>query len=95
MAEYIERDALMLHITEVKILLRGDSDWLRGCRDALQAIGELVQTAPAADVVEVVRCKDCEYYEDEECVCPYIFMSDAAHLYPSEDDFCNYGKRKE
>lgn len=49
----------------------------------------------AVDAVEVVRCKDCEYYEAEECVNPYIFMSDGAHLYTGINDFCSYGERKE
>ena len=45
--------------------------------------------------VEVVRCKDCEYFEAEECVNPYIFMSDGAHLYTGVNDFCNHGERKD
>lgn len=44
------------------------------------------------DAVEVVRCKDCEYYENEECVNPYIWMSDGAHLWPDEDFYCAKGE---
>lgn len=47
------------------------------------------------DDVEVVRCKDCEYYEYDECGNPYIFMSDGAHLYTDPNDFCSYGERRE
>jgi hypothetical protein len=46
------------------------------------------------DVVKVVRCKDCEYYENEECVNPYIWMSDGAHLWPDEDFYCAKGERR-
>lgn len=46
------------------------------------------------DEVNVVRCKDCEYYEGDECVNPYIWMSDGAHLYTDPDDFCSYGERR-
>lgn len=49
---------------------------------------------PDADAVEVVRCKDCEYYENGECVSPYIYMSDGAHLWPDEDFYCSYGERR-
>ena len=36
----------------------------RGIIDALQAI---ISDIPAADVVEVVRCKDCAYYNTTGC----------------------------
>lgn len=55
MAEYIEREALLLGIAGVKVHMNGKSDWIKGYRDALQAMGEEVQEFPAADVVEVVR----------------------------------------
>lgn len=44
---------------------------------------------------EIVRCKDCGHYENEECCCPYLWMSDGAHLWPSADDFCVYGERRD
>ena len=47
------------------------------------------------EATSVVNCGDCEYYNNDECDCPYILMSDSAHLYPSPDDYCNYGKRRE
>ena len=54
----------------------------------------VINHAPAVDAVPVVRCKDCEYYEAEECGNPYIFMSDGAHMYTGANDFCSYGERK-
>lgn len=60
-------------------------------------INKLLQDTPAVDVVEVVRCKDCESYIrypkledfDGRCVgCIYPHDTD-------EDDYCSYGKRKE
>lgn len=52
------------------------------------------------DMVEVVRCKDCKYYElDEgdmlgECHCKRIPMNYSGELYPERDYFCAYGERK-
>lgn len=49
--------------------------------------------------VEVVRCKDCKYFEiDEEdelgeCKCGYITVSYNGALYPHRTDFCSYGER--
>lgn len=44
-----------------------------------------------ADVVEVVRCKDCTWYIGRRCGNPFGLKSD--HIIPSE--FCSNGERKE
>lgn len=54
---------------------------------------------PAADVVEVVRCKDCIYHtEDNECANGrWDNWSNSDYgLYPEalEMDYCSYGVRK-
>ena len=55
---------------------------------------EVVAKAPKADVVEVVRCKDCVYWEEHDgemfCNCWANLMTDTA-----EYDYCSYGERKE
>ena len=55
---------------------------------------------PAADVVEVVRCKDCEYCEErhyeENGEMPYIkFTCKWSSYSHSPNDFCSLGERKE
>lgn len=54
------------------------------------------------DLVEVVRCKDCEYYETKNslgtqgiCMCGEKEMNYAGEFYPYENDYCSYGVRKE
>lgn len=47
----------------------------------------LIDTEPTADVVEVVRCKDCKYKERERCGLTRYTVR--------EYDFCSYGERKE
>ena len=42
------------------------------------------------DVEVVVRCKDCKYYYSTEIATASIMCS---HMH--EDDFCNYGERRE
>ena len=46
-----------------------------------------------ADVVEVVRCKDCKYWDiDERCNCKMHEDGDTLWV---ENDFCSYGTPKE
>ena len=75
-------------------------------------LGDLVDTfgdIPAADVVEVVRCRDCKYWGDESGKLPrsdgVLFARCKVHNYlldgrhtgwcPTENDFCSYGERKD
>lgn len=94
--EYIERRALD---TELQNLVR---EYNRNCESdessgAFEALYRL-RLAPAADVVEVVRCKDC-------CLAgmvvdiignPHLFCMRSRNKAEVEfDDFCSYGERKD
>ena len=49
-------------------------------------IVSLIEKQPTADVVEVVRCKDCTEWDKDEYEC--------SHWYGfREDDYCIYGER--
>lgn len=81
--EYIEREALIAEYDRVHIGAPG------GAR-------KLMVDAPAADVVEVVRCKDCKYYETHQPIHKKVCEKNDGHLIPvNPDDFCSYGERKE
>lgn len=95
MAEYVEREAVIKDIEE-NFCVESISEQDKGIRIALKYI----KNFPAADVVEVVRCKDCKFhrevhYEDEgEPPC----IKHVCKLYKRAmqlDDFCSYGERKE
>ena len=84
MKEYIEREALLArYYAEHK----GPAGNAR----------RLIVEAPAADVVEVVRCKDCKYWkcyggqyaDDGECW--HLGELDCC-MY--KDDYCSKGSRK-
>ena len=89
-AEYIDRR--QIHYTWWQ---KQDGTFTDGV--TLQSV---IDDMPTADVVSVVRCKDCKYFEidegDElgECKCGYISLSYSGVLYPHRTDFCNYGERK-
>jgi hypothetical protein len=64
-----------------------------GCDAYLRDIKELIRRIPAADVVEVVRCKDCKH-------CNYLFgksplcLGGAAWKPIKENDYCAWGERR-
>ena len=59
-----------------------------------------VESAPAVDAVEVVRCRDCKWFAENNCGEWYgcwLFNAILANERdrPMEYDFCSYGERKE
>ena len=89
MAEYIEREALLEKAEEI--------EWWNettGFYDHIRIVHAYdVEDAPAADVVEVVRCKDCQHarqtvYGNYHCLVDH-------RLAHEETDYCSYGERKE
>lgn len=49
----------------------------------------LIYNAPTADVVDVVRCKDCKWYDGNEC------FEQLGLVCARDDDFCSWGERRE
>ena len=98
MAEYIEREAL---INQIRLTVNRSSVGETSFNDiSAKTICSLILEAPAADVVEVVRCKDCVYgkgndYEGNIKV-PFMYHCTYDDLsYNGAEHFCSYGKRKE
>ena len=54
-------------------------------RDVMKCINKL----PTVEVVEVVRCKDCKYWRDDDCK-----NDDHGYCPKSENDFCPWGERR-
>ena len=56
-----------------------------------------IKAMPSADVVQVVRCKDCEWAV-KSTELPGWYMckcEEAFDYYAKPDDFCSHGERKE
>ena len=68
-----------------------------------------IEAAPTVDAVEVLRCRDCKYWGDEDGKLQrsdgVLFARCKVHNYlidgrhtgwcPTENDFCSYGERNE
>mgnify|MGYP006874779584 CR=1 FL=1 len=69
----------------------------RGCGKSILHLAKAwlfneVNKAPTIDAVEVVRCKDCRYWDDDRR-CNGI-KNGLVLGYTAGDDFCSYGERK-
>jgi len=81
MPEYINREALKDYVSSLSTHALVDwSPW--GVMSAIDHI-------PAADVVAVVRCRDCVYWRGENDICKGICLDFSA------DGYCSEGKRKD
>lgn len=86
MAEYIKTtDA----ITTTWMILRGMGYAAEDNPDMVKTVAAVFNTAPAADVVEVVRCQDCVHWRGENDICKGIGIDFSA------DGYCSEGKRKD
>ena len=57
-------------------------------------VKSMIDKQPAADVVEVVRCKDCEHGQYMPSCSMYLCRCTGWKLRYA-DDYCNYGERKD
>jgi hypothetical protein len=97
MARYIDADVFVECLKQMYCKNCNNYHGVRckGCN--IDDVIDFIEDAPTADVVDVVRCKDCIYktvtkdgeYNPEDIVCEY-HMSDGF----DSDDYCSYGKRK-
>ena len=79
MAEYITKKAAIKAVDNAPIELF-QSEW--------EEIEEAINAVPAADVVPVVRCKECAHLF-------YTMCAACGFLPRKPNDFCSYGERKD
>ena len=97
MARYIEEDML---ISLIKMGECNDyTEYCKGRNGGIAFAVERIKQQPTADVVKVVRCKDCDNWTDEngrEGLCQvWSDFEDAHYRYTPKDGYCSEGERKE
>ena len=91
--EYISREAA---IEEIDKWLDTVGTALVG--KGLSYYGELIgciEDARAADVAEVVRCKDCKNLVNTTINANCFLICDISDMEIAPEDFCSYGERRE
>ena len=93
MAEYIEREALIkkLRIMPIPKQAGSANTWLDNCAAGVNAAIREVASFPAADVVQVLRCKDCKDWGPRTGGVPICWET---YEPMPPDGFCSIGERK-
>ena len=103
MAEYLERKAainrIKEYVSDVYDIDLDDAKQFSGysraenyCEGLYEAT-ELIDDMPAADVMPVVRCKDCESAEESDDH-KYVICCNLG-VGMEKDDYCSHGVRKD
>ena len=92
MTEYITKEQAIGEVWDA-FTSRDDPDLGR-------VIEENIERLPAADVVEVVRCKDCRYFTPQAGwgggQCSYLEDKfELSEVLMFDDDYCSDGERKD
>ena len=86
MSDYITKEEVL------NLLTPSDA---RICDSYIRLVKEEIKLRPTADVVEVVRCKDCKYWNDAG-LCKKHSNPIVGAIYGTDaDDYCSEGKRKD
>lgn len=95
MAEYIERESLLkemlgLHTIPVYIGHVTDEDKM------FETMVDVVKEHPTADVVEVVRCKDCKRYKTDSYYCQKTKQGycELDNNVKQKQGYCSHGERR-
>lgn len=82
MAEYINRASLINHLNTF------------APEHYNSLVNDLILKEPAADVVEVVRCKDCIHYDGRLCHNPNTFDDEKTAGNTTDMWYCADGEKK-
>ena len=103
MTVYLEREALReemegtdwYHINKDGKLTSGASGIEEALYKADDVYGVIYKQPAKADVVEVVRCKECKRFENNKEAYVTYCKKGNGFMPVKPDDFCSYGERKD
>lgn len=94
MSRYIDADKLKEKLDSFILTNETPTNYNCGYDDCLTAVLDTLADTPTADVVSVVRCKDCRLAVEDIMIegCYLCYDNGMIH---QPDDFCSYGERKD
>lgn len=85
MSRYIDAD-------EIQYIMLYKENWITNTGIEKQGVWkDDIDMIPTADVVEVVRCKDCKWWDNEDDAerCTHKYNA----MWAKPDEYCSYGER--
>jgi hypothetical protein len=82
----------LIDASEVEELFYKQVEW--GATDLMDAFDDALDDAQTVDAVEVVRCRDCMYWESGKDYEPYCNHVACGMWATMPDDFCSYGETR-
>ena len=99
--EYVEREVISEGIRKYYYKNPPNSSYQEGFDRGLDKAQRVILDAPVADVVEVVRCRECVHWKpigskagNSFSDMEYIGGCEFTKYCRRESDFCSYGERK-
>ena len=89
MTEYVTKEKVLAQLERCARDPYHETHYLR------DAVINTIRRMEAADVAEVVRCKDCIYYQDNNDGYPHDGCRWRSDETPDATDFCSFGERKD
>ena len=86
MTEYIDKEKLLQKLSRMIDYCENDNK-VNGITASFQ-VGDSIMDCPTADMVQVVRCKDCAVSHNRWTGCPKL-----NGLVTPPDFYCSYGER--
>ena len=89
MKKYVDAEELLKHKRKMRGFDLCEEFWDEAvlCED--------IKNAPAADVEEVVRCKNCKHRDTDGCPMMFWDVCGALMGETEDDGFCSYGESEE
>ena len=108
MARLIDANSILDDFLKRYTEMEKDGKIIFAACEIKQDFADMISNVPTVDAVEVVRCRDCKHWGDEDGILQdsdgEMFARCKAHNYlidgrhtgwcPSENDFCSCGERK-
>ncbi len=89
MSDYISRDAILNSASVLEVYDANEDIVNYGV-----SFGT-IRALPAADVAEVVRCKDCKFGEVDDLIFPDQYLCHySGRDWNKESHFCSYGEKR-
>lgn len=94
MPRYIDAEELNNQVKNKKPPYDMNSKAKEGFKTALLSVRSMIHSANNIDVLEVVRCKNCKFFDQYDKVEDFDGQCIARDCETDKEEFCSYGEKR-